>query len=96
MLIWKIKMLANKHHSSTLENTLVGVKGKKKKTLQAISVYWIGLSCCLNVESLTWMLKGDSVKGQQEELLEKSNHVNNGPDVGNTEAKQKKQKLLWT
>lgn len=41
------------------------------------------------------MLKGDSVKDQQKELLEEGNHVNNGQDVGNTEAKQKKRKLLW-
>lgn len=40
------------------------------------------------------MLKGNDVKDQQEEQMEKGNRVNNGRDVGNTEAKQKEQKLL--
>lgn len=88
-------MLANKCHSSTLKNkTRFQELKKKKKNFQAISMQWMGLSCCLNEESLTWMLKGNDVKDQQEEQMEKGNRVNNGRDVGNTEAKQKEQKLL--
>ena len=88
-------MLANKHHSSMLENKTHFQQLKEKNTnLQAILVYCRGLSCCLNEKSLTWMLKGDGVKDQREEQMEKGNRVNNGQNVGNTEAKQKKQKLL--